>query len=74
MTCDRERVFITRCLRLARAAMAAGIPLTVAWNLVAGCVDRLTPRLRTEHERETFRAIMQRLRSELFQDYAIAPR
>jgi len=74
MTCQRERLFINRCRRLAHAAMSAGVPLAVAWNLIAGCVDILTPRLRTEHERETFQAIMQRLRAELFQDYAIASR
>jgi hypothetical protein len=72
MTSDRERVFINRCRRLASAAMAAGVPLAVAWNAVAACVDRLTPRLGTEYERETFLAIMQRLRAELFQDYAVA--
>ncbi|MDG3005156.1 hypothetical protein [Paludisphaera mucosa] len=72
MTSERERVFINHCRRLARTAMAAGVPLTVAWGVIAQRADRMTPRLRTEHERETFLAIMQRLRVELFQDYAVA--
>ena len=72
MTHQRERLFINHCRRLARCAMAAGVPLTVAWNMIAHRIERLAPHLRTEHERETFLAIMQRVRAELFQDCAIA--
>ena len=74
MSCQRERLFINHCRRLARTAMAAGVPLAVAWGVLAQRVERLVPRLRSEHERETFVAIMHRLRAELFQDVAVAPR
>jgi len=74
MTNQRERLFINHCRRLARGAMAAGVPMAVAWSMIAHRIERLTPRLRTEHERETFLAIMHRLRAELFQDRAIASR
>jgi hypothetical protein len=74
MTCRRERLFISHCRRLATAARSAGVPLAVAWDFLRGRVDGLVPRLGTEHERETFVAIMHRLRAELFQDAAVAPR
>ncbi|WP_165070351.1 hypothetical protein [Paludisphaera rhizosphaerae] len=74
MTHQRERLFIAHCRRLARTAMAAGVPMGVAWGLISQRIERLAPRLRTEHERETFLAIMHRLRHELFQDVAVASR
>lgn len=74
MTCQRERLFINHCRRLAGTARSAGVPLAVAWSFLAPRIERLVPRLRTEHERETFVAIMHRLRAELFQDVAVAPR
>jgi hypothetical protein len=70
MTCDRERVLIRRCHLLARTALAAGVPLTVAWSMLGQRIDRLSGCLRTEHERESFAAVMHRLRLELFQDRA----
>ena len=73
MTSDRERVFITHCRRLARAAVSAGVPLAVAWGMISHRIERLAVRLGTEHERETFLAIMHRVRAELFQDVAVAP-
>lgn len=74
MSRQRERLFINHCRRLAVTARSAGVPLAVAWNLLAQRIDRLVPRLRNEHERETFVAIMHRLRAELFQDVSVAPR
>jgi hypothetical protein len=74
MTRDRERRLIHRCRRLVDSALAAGVPLTVTWNTVAQLIDRINPRLRTEHERETFVAIMQRLRAELFQEQGCVSR
>jgi hypothetical protein len=72
MTCERERVLIRRCLMLAHAAKRAGVPLAVAWGMLGHCIERLSARLRTEHERESFAAVMQRLHLELFQDRAYA--
>jgi hypothetical protein len=74
MTRDHERRFIHRCRRLVESALAAGIPLAVIWNAVGQLIDRITTRLRTEHERETFVAIMQRLRAELFQEQGCVSR
>jgi hypothetical protein len=74
MTRDRERRLIHRCRRLVESALAAGVPLTVTWNTVAQLIDRIKWRLRTEHERETFVAIMQRLRAELFQEQGCVSR
>ncbi|WP_337177280.1 hypothetical protein [Paludisphaera sp.] len=74
MTCRRERLFISHCRRLAAAARSAGVPLAVAWGFLAQRMEGLVPRLGTEHERETFVAIMHRLRAELFQDVSFAPR
>jgi hypothetical protein len=68
MTRDRERRLILRCRRLVESAREADIPLAVVWNTVGHLIDRINSRLRTEHERETFVAIMQRLRAELFQE------
>lgn len=72
MTRDRERVFIRRCLLLAGTARAAGVPLTVAWSMLAQTIEWISTCLRTEHERESFAAVMHRLRLELFQDRAYA--
>ncbi|MBV8487699.1 MAG: hypothetical protein JO161_05425, partial [Planctomycetaceae bacterium] len=49
-------------------------PLVEAWSAVGGFVDRVASRLRTEQERETFVAIMQRLRQELMAEYGCVPR
>ncbi len=68
MTPRNERFLIRRCRKLARSALAAGVPLGVAWSQITESVDRAARRLRTEHERETFMAIMQRLKYELFQE------
>ena len=68
MTARNERFLIRRCRELARSALAAGVPLGVAWSQVSEFVNRASRRLRTEQERETFVAIMQRLRDELFQE------
>jgi len=70
MTRERERVLIRRCHLLARTARAAGVPLTVAWSMLGHRIERLSACLRTEHERESFAAVMHRLRVELFQDRA----
>lgn len=70
MTCERERVLIRRCSLLARTATAAGVPLTVAWNMLGHRIERLSACLRTDYERESFAAVMHRLRLELFQDRA----
>ncbi len=72
MTRDRERMLIHRCLLLASTARAAGVPLAVAWGMLAQSIDWFSTRLRTEHERESFAAVMHRLRLELFQDRAYA--
>ena len=74
MTRDHERRLIHRCRRLVENALAAGVPLAVIWNTVALLIDRTKLRLRTEHERETFVAIMQRLRTELFQEQGCVSR
>ncbi|APW62862.1 hypothetical protein [Paludisphaera borealis] len=74
MTRERERALIRRCSLLARTALAAGVPLTVAWNMLGERIEWLSARLRTEHERESFAAVMHRLRLELFQDRAYASR
>jgi hypothetical protein len=74
MTRDRERRLIHRCRRLVESALAAGVPMAVIWNTIGHLIDRITTRLRTEHERETFVAIMQRLRAELFQEQSCISR
>ncbi len=68
MTLQRERHLVKSCRRLARAASAAGVPLAEAWNDLGHYIERTSPRIRTEQERETFIAIMQRLRNEIFRE------
>jgi hypothetical protein len=68
MTPQRERFLIRNCRRLVASARAKGLPLPAAWGPVRLLVDRVTGRLRTEQERETFVAIMQRLHEELFRE------
>ena len=68
MTRQSERRLVKSCRRLVSAARAAGVPLSVAWCQIGQYIERMTPRFRTEQERETFFAIMQRLRNELFQE------
>ena len=68
MTPQRERLLIRSCRRLVANARAKGLPLTTAWCPVSQLVERVKCRLRTEQERETFVAIMQRLHEELFQE------
>lgn len=70
MTPERERTFIQRCCRLASMAMEVGISLADAWRMLSQRITQLLAGLRTEQERESFMAIMQRLRAELFQDRA----
>jgi hypothetical protein len=72
MTLDRERVLIRRCRLLARTALAAGVPLTVAWNMLGQRIERLSACLRSDYERESFAAVMHRLHAELFQEPAYA--
>ena len=68
MTPRNERFLIRRCRELARSAVAAGIPVGAAWSHINEFVDRASRGLRSEQERETFVAIMQRLRDELFRE------
>ncbi len=68
MTCQSERHLVTSCRKLARAATAAGVPLAVAWSQLGQSIERGAACLRTEQERETFVAIMQRLKVELFRE------
>lgn len=70
MTCERERVLIRRCRLLASTARSAGVPLAVAWSMVFQRIEWIYSCLSTEHERESFAAVMHRLRLELFQDRA----
>jgi hypothetical protein len=74
MTRERERLLIKRCGSLVENALAAGVPLAVVWSTVGQLIDRVTSRLRTEQERETFVAIMQRLRAELFHEQSFVSR
>ena len=74
MTRQRERYLVKSCRGLIRAARAAGVPVAVAWSQLGLFIDRTAPRIRTEQERETFVAIMQRLRDELFRERAGAGR
>lgn len=74
MTRRRERDLVKSFQKLTRSARASGVPLVEAWSAVGGFVDRLASRLRTEQERETFVAIMQRLRQELMAEYGYVPR
>jgi hypothetical protein len=68
MTRERERFLIRNCRRLADTAGAVGVPLGVAWGLIGQLIERVILRMRTEQERETFVAIMQRVKAELFQE------
>jgi len=68
MTPQRERFLVRNCRRLVANARANGLPMTSAWSPVSQLVERVTWRLRTEQERETFVAIMQRLHEELFRE------
>ena len=68
MTRQNERYLVKSCRRLASTASAAGVPLAVAWSQLGHYIERTAPRIRTEQERETFVAIMQRLRDELFRE------
>ena len=68
MTPQRERFLVRNCRRLVANARANGLPMTSAWSPVSQLVERVTGRLRTEQERETFVAIMQRLHEELFRE------
>ena len=68
MTRQSERYLVKSCRRLTRNASAAGVPLVVAWSQLGQYIERATSRMRTEQERETFVAIMQRLRDELFRE------
>ena len=68
MTRHSERYLIESCRRLARAASAAGVPLAVAWSQLGRYIERTARRIRTEQERETFVAIMQRMKNELFRE------
>ena len=70
MTRRREQTLIRDCQALARSARAAGIPLGEAWRPVGQFIERASAHIRTEHERETFVAVMQRLRDELFHEFA----
>lgn len=74
MTRRGERNLVKSCRGLARNASAAGVPLGVAWNQLGQYIERATSRMRTEQERETFVAIMQRLRDELFRECGYVPR
>ena len=69
MTRQHERYLVRSCRRLARTASAAGVPLTVAWSQLGQYIERATSRIRTEQERETFVAIMQRLRDEFSREH-----
>ena len=72
MTPDRERNFIRRCCGLARTAREVGLSLTEAWGMLGQRIAQLLACLRTEQERESFMAIMQRIEAELFRDRAYA--
>ncbi|MGC8642356.1 MAG: hypothetical protein ACP5XB_21045 [Isosphaeraceae bacterium] len=74
MTRRREQTLIRNCQALARNARAAGVPLSEAWRPVGQFIERASAFLRTEHERETFVAVMQRLRDELFHEFATGVR
>lgn len=66
MTVRRERQMIKSLHGLATSARARGVPLTAAWDLVGGFIECAVARMPTEQERETFVAIMQRARAEVF--------
>ena len=68
MTRQHEQYLVKSCRRLARAASTTGVPLAVAWNQLGQFIEKTARRIRTEQERETFVAIMQRVRDELFRE------
>jgi hypothetical protein len=68
MSVRGERFLIQSCRKMTRSAIAAGVPVTEAWSQVAHFVERTIPRMRSEQERETLVAIMQRLRAELLRE------
>jgi hypothetical protein len=68
VTPRHEVDLVQSCHRLIRSALGAGVPLAIAWGQVGSFVERVAGGIRTEQERETFVAIMQRLRDELFQE------
>jgi len=72
MTPERERNFIRRCCRLASTAREAGVSLADAWRMLGQRITQLLVCLRSEQERESFMAIMQRVQAELFRDRAYA--
>jgi hypothetical protein len=74
MTRRRERDLVKRFRKMTQTALASGVPLVEAWSEVGGFVERMASRLRTEQERETFVAIMQRLRQELMAEYGCISR
>jgi phosphoglycolate phosphatase-like HAD superfamily hydrolase len=74
MTRRRERDLVKSFRKMTRSARASGVPLGEAWSAVGGFVERLASRLRSEQERETFIAIMQRLRQELMAEYVYVKR
>ncbi len=74
MTRRRERDLVKSFRMMTRSALVTGVPLVEAWGAAGGFVERLASRLRTEQERETFVAIMQRLRHELMAEYGCATR
>jgi len=74
MTRRRERDLVKRFRKMTQTALASGVPLVEAWSEISGFVERMASRLRTEQERETFVAIMQRLRQELMAEYGCVSR
>jgi hypothetical protein len=74
MTRRGERNLVKSCRSLARNASLSGVPLAVAWSQLGQYIERATSRMRTEQERETFVAIMQRVKNELFRECGCVPR
>ena len=74
MTRRRERDLVKSFRKMTQTALASGVPLVEAWSEISGFVERMASRLRTEQERETFVAIMQRLRQELMAEYGCVSR
>jgi hypothetical protein len=70
MTPHRERHLIRSCRRLVASAIDTGVPPAAAWSVIRQFVERATARMPTEQERETFIAIMQRVRKEVFGEKA----
>ncbi|WP_165230806.1 hypothetical protein [Aquisphaera insulae] len=74
LTRSRERFLIRSCWRLAVRARRAGIPFGTVWGQIGNVANLTIQRMRTEQERETFSAIMQRLRMELSDAYRMPVR